>query len=199
MRKTFAILMTMLAVPAFAATTAKPVPAYEIDSAHTRVVYTVSHMGYINMPGHFSDITGTISFNPDDLSTAGVDITIKTSSVSMDMKALDEHIQGKDFFNIAKYPTITFKSTSAEKTGPSTGTVTGDLTLLGVTKPVTLDVTFNKKGWNKYMGTEEVGFSATTKIHRSDFGMKAYIPDVGDDIVIAIEAEAHQPKAEEKR
>lgn len=170
---------------------------YVIDPGHTRVGYAISHLGFSNFPGRFNAVNGTIEFNPDRIEKSNVDVTIDVKSVSMDHDVLDKKLLAKDFFNADKYPTITFKSFDTQKTGMDRGVVTGDLTFLGVTKPVTLKVKFNKKGWNSYMGTEMVGFSATGKIRRSDFGMKSYLPDIGDEVKLYIEVEAQKPKAQD--
>lgn len=193
MNRLFIALMTtilMLAAPAAMAAT------YEVDPGHTRVIYHVKHLGFSNFYGHFNAITGMIDFDPEKPESGKVDITIDANSVSMDHDVLDEKLKGKEYFNTAKFPTITFKSTEVEKTGPASGHVTGNLTLLGVTKPVTLDVTFNNKAMNNYSKTMMVGFSATAKILRSDFGMKATLPAVGDEVILTIEAEASDKSAE---
>jgi len=188
----YLVLFLVMSTAAFAAA-----PLYEIDPGHTRVLYRISHLGFSEMPGRFNDIKGTVHFDPADVSTAAVDITINAASVSMDHDVLDKKLLGKEFFNVEQYPTITFKSTAVEKTGEKRGTVTGDLTFLGVTKPVTLNVRFNKKGWNEYMGSEQVGFTAWGKIKRSDFGFTAYAEHLGDTVPLRIEVEAYAPKAKE--
>lgn len=167
---------------------------YTIDTSHTRVVYGISHLGFSMMPGRFHDISGTLVFDPQSPEASQVDIVINPVSVTMDHAVLDKKLVEENFFNTRAYPTITFKSAKIVKTGDKTGTVTGDVTLLGVTKPVTLDVTFNKKAFNKYAGAETVGFSATGKIKRSDFGMTYLLPDVGDDVLLNIQLEATAPK-----
>ncbi len=168
-------------------------PLYEIDPSHTRVLYGISHLGYSQMPGSFNDIKGTLRFDPERAETSEVDITINAKSVSMYHDVLDKKLLGKDFFNTDKFPKITFKSTEVKITDRDRGEVTGDLTFLGVTKPVTLKVKFNKKGFNEYAGAEMVGFSARGKIKRSDFGMDGYLPHIGDDVSLRIEVEAIAP------
>lgn len=167
---------------------------YVIDPSHTRVEYRVSHLGFSFMPGRFSDVTGNIAFDPQKPEESQVNVLINALAVSMDDKTLDEKLKGPQFFNASKYPLIAFKSTEVKKNGINTGTMTGDVTLLGVTKPITLKVKFNKKGWNKYAGAEAVGFTAWGKLRRSDFGMKAYIPDVGDEVTLRIAVEATQAR-----
>jgi polyisoprenoid-binding protein YceI len=172
---------------------------YEIEPGHTRVNYKISHLGYSYMPGTFNDIKGTIHFDDAKVEESSVNVTIATKSVTMDHDVLDGKLLSETFFNAEKYPTITFKSVKVEKTGDDRGSVTGDLTLLGVTKPVTLKVKFNKKAVNPYVKAEMVGFSAWGQIKRSDFGMSAYLPDVGDEVFFSIQAEAVGPKIEEEK
>jgi len=164
--------------------------AYKIDPSHTRVLYFISHLGFSKMPGQFNDINGTILFDPDDVSTARIDAVINAKSVSMGHEVLDKKLQGPDYFNTGKYPEIRFVSTSVQKTGETRGKITGNLPLLGVTRPVTLNVKLNRHGPNPYAKSDAIGFSAWGKIRRSDFGMKILLPDVGDEISLRIEAEA---------
>ena len=170
---------------------------YGIDPAHTRVEYRISHLGFSSFMGAFSDVRGQIDFDPEHPENAAVKAQINASSVTMLNGALDAKLKSASFFNVAKYPVISFVSTDIDRTGSSSGTMTGKLTLLGVTKPVTLQVEFSKRAWNKYAGAYAVGFTATTKIHRSDFGMKYLLPDVGDDVTIRIDVEAVQGKPSE--
>lgn len=186
---TFLVALFFLAPQGYAANV-----AYKIDASHTRVVYGISHLGFSMMPGRFHDIDGTIHFDPANPESAMVDIVINPATVTMDDATLDGKLVGENFFNVAAHPTITFKSTHITKTGDNTGTVTGNVTLLGVTKPVSLDVVFNKKAFNKYAGTDMVGFSATGKLKRSDFGMNYLLPDVGDEVTLNIQVEAAGPK-----
>jgi polyisoprenoid-binding protein YceI len=168
---------------------------YQLDSDHTRVIYFVSHMGFSNVLGHFNKVTGTVIFNPHQPEASKIDATIDATSVSMDNKALDEKLQEKDFFDTARFPVIIFKSTQIVKSGIDTGKMTGNVTLLGVTKAITMDIKFNKKGFDKYAQVAAVGFTATGELLRSDFGMKSYIPVVGDKITLRIEVEAHANSA----
>ncbi len=165
---------------------------YAIDPAHTQANFRINHMGFSTIWGRFNEESGVIVFDPDNVEASSVDIVIQTASVDTNHHDRDEHLRSPDFFNSAEFPEMTFKSTSITKTGENTGTMTGDLTLLGVTKPVTLDVVFNKVGtypWDD--STEVVGFSATTVIDRADFGM-TYGAEDGDNIEINIEAEGHR-------
>ncbi len=163
--------------------------SYVLDKDHTNVIFFVNHLGFSNMEGEFDDVKGSFVFNKEDVSESSVKVTIQLASVDTDVEALDEHLRGPDFFDTAQFPTAVFESTKIEKTGEKTGTITGNLTMHGVTKPVTLDVTFNREGENPNIKKYVAGFSASATLTRSEFGIKAYVPYVGDEITLRIEAE----------
>lgn len=187
--KRIAALLALSAF-AFAAPAQAASQPLVIDSEHTNVVFSVSHLGYSHMYGNFLGTTGTIDFDQAHPELSKVDVTIKPSNVSTVSSKLNEHLQGEQWFNTAKFPDIRFTSTSAKKISDTDGEVAGNLTLLGVTKPVTLKVHFNKGDHHPMTHEYVAGFSATTTIRRSDFGMGAYIPMVGDEVAITIETEA---------
>ncbi|AWB06898.1 polyisoprenoid-binding protein (plasmid) [Azospirillum humicireducens] len=171
--------------PAFAA----PV-SYKIDPAHTAVAFIVNHIGFSNVIGRFNTVGGDISFDKDAVEKSTVNVTIDAASIDTNHAKRDEHLRSPDFFNAKEFPKLTFKSTKIEKTGDKTGKLHGDLTMLGVTKPVVLDVTFNKDGVSPASKLETAGFSARGTVKRTDFGMKYGAPAVGDDIQLLIEIEA---------
>lgn len=182
-----ALLAVAVAAPAQAA------DKYKFDTVHSQVIFFVSHLGFSMSEGEFLDFDGGFSFDQKNWGNSSVDVTIKTASISLDDKKWDDHMKNEDFFNVEKYPTMTFKSTKVESKDGKTGTITGDLTLLGVTKPVTLDVTFNKAGAHPFNPKKQlIGFSATGTLKRSEFGMKYALPAVGDEVEIRIEVEAEQ-------
>ncbi|MDH5258322.1 MAG: YceI family protein [Gammaproteobacteria bacterium] len=164
--------------------------SYDIDPTHTYPNFTVSHLGFSTMHGQFGSTKGSLEM---DLSagTGSVDIVIDAASIYTGFKKRDDHLRSPDFFNVVEYPEITFKSTSAKLSGNS-GTVKGDLTIMGVTKNVTLDVSNIKCGKHPFNPklAEVCGFNATTSVMRTDFGMKYGIPAIGDKISIALEVEA---------
>lgn len=171
--------------------TAQAAPvAYKLDPAHTAVVFIVDHLGFSKAVGSFNTVAGELSFDKDAADKSSLSVTIDTTSIDTNHAKRDEHLKSPDFFNVKEFPKLTFKSTKIEKTGDKTGKLHGDLTLLGVTKPVVLDVTFNKDGVSPASKQETVGFSARGTIKRSDFGMKYGVPNIGDDIQIIIESEA---------
>lgn len=165
---------------------------YIIESPHTQIGFTVNHLGFSNSTGKFLDYSGSFLLDRMDLSKSSVEVTIKTASLDMGNALWNEHMSAADFFNVAVFPTMTFKSTSVDLTGEDTADVTGDLTLLGVTKPVVLKVKHNKSGPHPFGDKFVAGFDATTTIKRSDFGMTEGVPMVGDDVYINISTEGIQ-------
>ena len=136
----------------------------------------------------FDNVSGSVSYDPAKPAASTADITIDTTTLNSGFGKRDDHLKSKDFFNVAAFPTASFKASTLVKTGADTADLPGQLTLLGVTKPVTLKVKFN--GFGKGMdGAPRIGFAATGAIKRSDFGMKTFIPAVGDDVALEIDLE----------
>lgn len=162
---------------------------YNFDKAHTQILFFVNHLGFSDSHGEFLDFDGGFTFDRGEPAKSSVEVTIQTAGLDMNDEKWDEHMKGADFFNVEKFPTMTFKSTGIEVTGENTANITGDLTILGVTKPVVLTTVHNKS--DKFpMGEKYVaGLSATTTIKRSDFGMTYGLPMVGDDVEIRIQVE----------
>ena len=182
---------TLLAgsVPAFATT-------YTLDPNHTQVQFIWNHYGFTNLTGQFGKIEGTLEFDAADPTKSSVSATIDLASVASNIKKLDEKLVTSDYFDVAKYPVATFKSTRVEKgSTPDRLKVTGDLTLHGVTKPVTLDVDIVKVGTQPLRKGDAAGFDATASIERTDFGIKSYMPMVADQVKLHIVAEAVEAKA----
>ena len=164
--------------------------SYKIDSSHTYPNFTVSHLGFSTMYGQFAKTTGTLEM---DLGKSGsVNITIDAASIYTGFEKRDKHLRSPDFFNVAEFPDITFKSTKVIFSGKSKAKVTGDLTIMGVTKSITLDVPDIKCGKHPFNPkiTEICGFNAHGSVKRSDFGMKFGLPAIGDEITINLEVEA---------
>jgi polyisoprenoid-binding protein YceI len=168
---------------------------WQIDPAHTSVEFTVRHMMISNVKGVFQRTAGTITTNGNDPASAKIDATIDASSVDTRVAKRDAHLKSPDFLDVAKFPTITFKSTKVEAAGPNKWNVTGDLTLHGVTKPVVIAVE-GSGAPIQVMGKTRAGASATATIKRSDFGLtwnkalEAGGVMVGDDVAISIDVEA---------
>jgi len=169
---------------------------WQIDPAHTNVEFTVRHMMISNVKGQFQKTAGTITANGNDPASAKIDATIDASSIDTRVEKRDMHLKSPDFLDVAKFPTITFKSTKVEADGPNKWKVTGDLTLHGVTKPVVLEVEGSGAPISDPMGNTRAGASATTTIKRSDFGLtwnkalEAGGVMVGDEVAISIDVEA---------
>ena len=188
-RSLLAVAIALTSVPAFAAT-------YTLDPQHTQVQFTWNHFGFSNPAAVFGKIDATLDFDQTDPTQSKVSVTIPLDSVNSNVAKLNEHLDSPDFFDAAKYPNATFKSTKVEKGAtPDQLKVTGDLTLHGVTKPVTLDVTVNNVGEHPIRKAPAAGFDATATVKRSDFGISKYIPGVSDDIKIHITTEAIDAKA----
>lgn len=189
----------VLETPASAQTTAPgtlPAGIYVSDETHTSVTFKVSHMGLSNYTARFAKADAELNFDPADPTKSSVKATVDPASVRTDYphaaeKDFDKELAtNPEWFNAGKFPSISFNSTRIEKTGETTGKMHGDLTFLGVTKPVTLDVTFNGAYAEHPMAKiPAMGFSATGKIKRSDFNFTKYIPMIGDDVDVMIEIE----------
>jgi polyisoprenoid-binding protein YceI len=168
---------------------------FKIDPAHTNIVFMINHLGYSNMIGQFQDFEGSFVFDQDNIADAKIDLVIKAASVDTDHQARDDHLRSPDFFNAQEFPEITFVSTKVEKTGEKTGTITGDLTILGQTRPVTLDVTFNKVAPHpipSYNGVVVAGFSARGTVDRIAYGMSYAKDGIGNQLDLILEVEGHK-------
>lgn len=180
------------AMPALAA------DSYTIDPTHTYVHFEVDHLGMSRMRGRFDQVMG--KFTLDQAAKSGsVDITIRTASITTGdndkgnrPRSRDEHLRSPDFFNVAEFPTMTFKSTKVTFKGDVPATIEGNFTLLGVTKPVTLTVENWKCGENPMSKKAMCGANATGTLKRSDFGMKYAVPAVGDEQKLWIEMEGYK-------
>lgn len=143
---------------------------WNIDTTHSSADFTVRHMMVTNVRGSFSNIDGVINFDPANPATSSVDVTIDVNSINTGVEDRDNHLRSADFFDIATYPSITFKSTNVDITGDDSAKVTGDLTIRDVTKSVVLDVEFLGQGGSPF-GDTRAGFEASTKIDREAFGL----------------------------
>ncbi|PCJ83532.1 MAG: polyisoprenoid-binding protein [Hyphomicrobiales bacterium] len=160
---------------------------YDIDASHAWLNFTVSHAGWSTAQGQFRALSGDIVFDQDDLSKSSVRVEISAASLDTNHEARDKHLSSPDFFNSAEFPKITFESTSVAKTGDNTGTITGELSMIGVSKTVTFDVVFNKGDDKK------VGFSATGELTPADFGMNKVAGfGMGPNVQFTIDIEAQK-------
>ncbi|EPQ3776057.1 YceI family protein [Acinetobacter baumannii] len=178
-------------------TLAAPVD-YKIDPTHTATVFSWNHFGFSTPSANFSDIQGVIKVDNAKPANSSVNVTIPLSSVNTNVPALDKEFQEEAWFNAAKYPNITFKSTKVETKDKKHFKITGDLIVKGITKPVVLDAVLNKQGEHPMAKVPAIGFNATTSFNRSDFGLGNYVPNVGDKITVNITTEATAASAAKK-
>lgn len=186
--------LLLLLVPVLAAASALPALAasdsYRIDPVHTRVAFLISHAGFSNAIGTFAGSHGTLEFDPDDWSAAKVDVTIPIASLDLGDAKWQGKILDATFFDAKKFPEAHFVATHVEKTGDDSAKITGDLTLHGVTRPVTLDAKLNALRRHPLTFKKTAGFSATATLSRKDFGMDAWKSVVADEVHLLIELEA---------
>ncbi len=181
-------LLSLLAVAGSAAA-----GDYKIDPNHTMVLASWNHMGYSNPSANFRGATGTIHYDEAAPEKSTVEVVIPIDQIDTFVPKLDEHLKSADFFDAQKYPTATFKSTKVTmKDGHLK--VLGNLTLHGVTKPVTLKAKLNKVGIAEMMKVPAIGFDASTTISRTAFGISQGVPMIGDEIELRITTEAHGEK-----
>lgn len=167
--------------------------SYQVEPSHTRVQFSLSHMGFTDWYGDLTGASGMLVLNPKAIATSTIDISIPAGSVSTTSAKLDAELRGAQWFDAERYPTIRFVSTRVVRTGTAAATITGNLTFHGVTKQVTLRAHFNGAGVNPLDKSYTVGFNATTTIQRSDFGVKAYVPLIGDTTELRISAAFVRP------
>jgi len=163
--------------------------SYTIDSRHLYPMFEVNHLGFSTQRGRFNKGAGKIVLDTA-AKTGSVDLKIETASIDMGLDKWDEHLRSPDFFDVAKHPAITFKSTKLKFDGDKVVGAEGDLTLLGVTKPVTLAMSGFHCGDHPMLKKTVCGVDATTTIKRSDFGMKYGLPAIGDEIKLIVPVEA---------
>jgi polyisoprenoid-binding protein YceI len=182
------VTAVLASVPAFAQT-------WQIDSAHSRAQFSVRHLGISDIRGDFGAVTGSVEYDGKDITKARVTATIDVNSVTTRVQKRDEHLKTADFFDVANHPTMTFVSTSIAPAGNGTYAMTGNLTLRGVTKPVTLALVPPAGPITDHQGTVKIGAAASGAINRKDFGVDYHqvLPDgtlgVGDIIQIQLDVE----------
>jgi polyisoprenoid-binding protein YceI len=203
MRRVLPLVLFALPIPVVAQTAAAPAApmiapglpdplravagTYKVDPAHTQVLWQVNHMGFSLFDGAFADTTGSLQFDPKHPEAAVLNVEIPIARVTTTNVKLNEHLLGADFFNVAKFPTASFKSTRVEVAG-GTANIYGNLTLKGVTKPVVLATTFIGAGTHPMNKAAAIGFRATTTIKRTDFSLGYGVPMVGDTVTLTINA-----------
>ncbi|MFD0915677.1 YceI family protein [Pseudahrensia aquimaris] len=180
-----ALMASAITMPAFAA------DQYKFDASHAQILFSYDHLGFSTTYGMFSGFDGTATLDMDNLANSSVETTIGLDKMITGWEGRDGHFKSPDFFNAAEFPAVTFKSTKIEPTGDMTAKMTGDLTILGETKPVTMDVKLNKIGEHPVKKVAWAGFDATTTLKRTEWGLGKFAPFVGDEVnlVISIELE----------
>lgn len=197
------VRLTLQALALAGSLSAQPLLAqsYSFDNTHTKIIFVYNHLGMSNQYGRFDGYDGEVVFSADKMAEAKVNVTIDANSIDTDVAKLDEHLKSADFFDTAKHPKITFRSTGVKQTGSKAMQIMGDLTIKGKTHPVVLDATLNHSGEHPlakfikaYAGANWVSFSAKTRIRRSDYDLGLYAPMTSDTVDIIIETELREKK-----
>ena len=173
-----------------------PAGVYNLDETHAQLVWRVSHLGLSNYTARFTSFDADLTFDPENPENSKLVATVDPTSIETDYpypekKNFDKVlIEGDEWFNSTNFPQIKFESKEIKRNGDNTGTMMGHLTFLGVTKPVTLDVTFNgAMAQQPFSKKPTLGFSASGSLKRSEWGMATYVPNIGDEVELLIEAE----------
>lgn len=177
--------ISLLAAPAVAADT------YKLDPGHTFPRWQVSHFGFSTHHGQFNKTSGTLMLDPK-AGKGSLDVVVDAASISTGDPALEKHLRTADFFNVEKFPTLTFKSSAMKFEGGKPVAVSGDFTLLGVTKPMTFQIANVKCGMHPVSKKESCGAEVSGSLKRSEFGMTYGVPGLGDEIRLAIQVEANK-------
>jgi polyisoprenoid-binding protein YceI len=165
---------------------------WQLDPAHSSAQFAVRHMGISTVRGTFTKLSGTAHYDPAGAKNDSVEVTIEPASVDTRVEMRDNDLRSDHFFDVQKYPSMTFRSTKVESAGADKLKVTGDLTIRGVTKPVSLDVEGPSKAVDDGHGHLHMGISASGTLNRADFGMTGYQGVVGNEITLTIDAELVQ-------
>ena len=190
MRSKFLLALTLGALSLTGASVEAQTSSWKIDPAHSSVTFEIRHMSVSNVHGSITGVNGTVTLDEKDITKSSVSATIDTNTLTTNVDARDKHLKSPDFFDVAKYPQITFKSTSLSNSGGKLQ-LTGDLTLTGVTKSVTFDLDGPAPPQTAKDGKVRSGFSASGKLKRTDFnfGPKFGAPVLGDDVKFTIDVE----------
>jgi len=169
---------------------------YRFDKDHTSINFSWSHLGLSRQSARLTDVSGRVQFDPSTPELSSIDVVMKAESIWTGVRAFDEDIKSADYFNVAQFPLITFRSREIRRTTDKTGQVSGDLTIKGITRPVTLNVVWNYSGEHpmakinpNYLDVHVSGFSATAVLRRSDWGLSLAVPLVSDEVRLNIETE----------
>jgi polyisoprenoid-binding protein YceI len=166
-----------------------PAGSYRLDPEHASLLFKLDHLGFSQLVGRFDRFEATLDFDPAAPEAARLTVLVDTASIDLDLPAFEAELRGPQWFDTGRFPQARFESRGIAITGASAGRVDGELTLHGETAPVTLAVTFNGAGDSLLTGRYTLGFAAIGTLLRSDFGLGAYAPAVGDEVVLEIHAE----------
>ena len=189
------LVFTVITALSMAATAAAQAGTWQIDPNHTAAQFSVRHLGVSTVRGAFTRVTGSAKHDPADPSKDSLEATIDANSVDTRVEMRDKDLRSPNFLDVQKYPSITFHSKQTKVAGSGKLQITGDLTIHGVTKEVTLDVDGPSAAIKDPWGNQRIGASATTKINRQDFGVSSLPGVVGDELTLTIDAELIQPPA----
>jgi polyisoprenoid-binding protein YceI len=188
------LLLSVSPAWADAASDAKAAPSgtYVMDPSHASVTFKINHLGFSHFTGRFDKLEGTLNYNSNAPEQSALDVTVYPNSVNTNSVKLDDELRGDKWFDVIKFPRATYHVTKIERTGATTGKISGDFTLHGVTRTVVLDATLVGTGIHPFTKKQVLGFSAVGTINRSDFGVPNLTPMVGDEVTLQIEAEFDQ-------
>ncbi len=202
MKPTIAIAVAALLAAAPAPSLADDMPAgpsrdptqvkagkYRLDPAHGKITWSLSHLGYSTYYGQITDVAAEVTLDPKEPAKSTLSVMINTASVNGLNDKLNEHLKSPDFFDVQKFPQASYVSTSIEPTSPTTAHVNGELTIKGITRVVSFDATFNQAGVSPVDKLYTVGFDGHAVIRRSDFGISAFLPILGDEVQLRLEGE----------
>jgi polyisoprenoid-binding protein YceI len=184
---------TSLALLTITAGSVSAADSYQIDGAHTAAVFKISHLGFSNTWGRFNGVSGSVVWDDANLEGSSVAVTIATASVDTGVAKKDEHLRSGDFFSVKEFPEMTFVSKSIAAKGDNLYDVTGDFTLHGVTKTITIPVTKMKEDADPMGKGRRIGFDTEFTIVRSEFGVSYGTPNIGDEVTIIFSTEATKP------
>lgn len=188
-------LLSFVALIAFGTTASSfAAETYRLEKSHADLLFSIDHAGFTRKYGSFRDFDATLLYDAAKLDNSKVEVTVKTGSLDTGWPERDAHTKGAEFLDATKYPEIRFVSTKIVPAKNQELRIEGDLTLHGVTKPVSLTAKLNKAGPNPFNKLPTLGFSATGSLQRSDFGMAAGIPLIGDTVTITLEVEFKQTR-----
>ena len=164
---------------------------FVLEKPHTQILFFADHLGFSLSNGRFTDFDGKFTLDYDDLANSSVDVTVKTASIEMGDEAWNTHMKNEDFLNVEAFPEMRFVSDSVELLDDKTAHVNGNLTLLGIERPLTLHVKHNKSGIHPFNGKVVSGFTVEGEVRRSDYGMTFGLPLLGDIVKIQIQVEGN--------